>query len=742
MLTSATALEVKTDGLSPAVRKQAAAYADVFRAEEVVAQIRAAIAASETGAWNPDLNKAARTLTEVNPADYHGKVPRERQRRMDRSGWVAMPDRILTFAEDRVRADAERIARELQKAHGETTAIRYIIWAGMGGSGEVVRAIGLTDSVMAAARSKARIFVLDASGPQSLEGVLEQILRAEARREPAVGKGREKHEALLVRALQRTLVLGVSMGMTSEEPVINMTALEKIFSGLPGMSASHVGAHFWAMTLEGSTLHEFLKVKGWGDHRIAIQLDGENRSTLSGRNSYGSRVGLLPFAFLGAPVRPYVAAQAAPHFSDDDRLRAFALGAALAAAEKAGFSQPTFLLPDRFQPVGFWLMQQMEESLGKDGRHLMKVDVAAPERLKSLWPAKNKRQKRVFIHVRVGSEKDANARTAAKLAAQGYPVLEVRMAPFDGPMGPVPTLLHAWTHAVFAVGYLWDIDTVGQYYVEMYKKYVQLFILEAMAKGGFGEFQFETVNTPAATQAKQKWLRRDERRKGAFTATEPWQRLVSSPRQAGFDGLTLYYEGLIGAAPRVREADLARGVRALGVRALDKADAAQVYASWLAASAKHTGTSYAELTFYGDLVQTSAGQKLREELQGVARDLFEKGLGLNTHVIEGPRDNHSRLEMSTAGRNEGLITLWTSSLEPLKAGFPAASGTTDTLEGYLRHLLQSYPPEYLPMQTLATFQSYLDHGRRVVLIAGDVTPERVAGFKKQVQKHLKKLVKA
>ena len=177
------------------------------------------------------------------------------------------------------------------------------------------------------------------------------------------------------------------------------------------------------------------------------------------------------------------------------------------------------------------------------------------------------------------------------------------------------------------------------------------------------------------------------------------------------------------------------------MKSLDKADAAQVYAAWLALEAKDAGTSYAELTYYGDLVQTADGQKLRDELQVTAREVFEKGLGLNTHVIEGPRDNHSRLEMSTAGRNEGLITLWTSSLEPLKAGFPAASGTTDTVEGFLRNLLQSYPPEYLPMQTLATFQSYLDHGRRVVLLTGDVTPERVARFRKQVQKNLKAIAK-
>jgi glucose-6-phosphate isomerase len=739
MRTSATALEVSTEGLPPAIRKPASALAATFGREDVVGQLRAALGTSEAGAWNPDINKAARVLTEINASDYHGGVPRERQRRMDRSGWVVMPDRILTFAEERVRADAQRIEKEMERAHGtsEGETIRYVIWAGMGGSGEIVRAISQSPAVAAAAKRRAKIFVLDSSGPVSLGGVLDQIVRLEAKREPAPGKGREKWDALLTRALRHTLVLGVSMGMTSEEPVINMTALEEIFSKRPGFTASQVGAHFWAMTLEGSTLHEFLKVKGWGDHRIALQLDGENRSTLSGRNSYGSRVGLLPFAFLGVPIRPYVAAQAAPKFTDAERLAAFELSAALVAAEARGFTQPTFLLPDAYQPAGFWLMQQMEESLGKDGRHVMKVDIGSAERLKTLPPAKNARQRRIFIHVRPAGVPDVNTRLAARLAKQGYPVVEVRLPEGEGPLGSLPTLLHMWTHVVLGVGYLWDIDTVGQYYVEMYKKYVQLFILESMAKGGFGEFQFENVNTPAATQAKQKWLRRPERRTGAFTDTQPWQALVKTPHQAAFDGLTLYYEGLLGAKPRYKPADLSRALRSIGAPALGKADAAQVYAAWLKLSARDAKTTYAEVTHYGDLAQSKAGQDRAAELGALARDVFEKILGITTHVVEGPRDNHSRLEMSTAGRNEGLITLLTSSLEPLKADYVSPDGDPDSVDGFLQQLLAGYPAEYLPMQTLATFRSYLDHKRRVVLIAGDLTPERLAKFRKQVLKHLK-----
>ena len=739
MKTAATALEVRTEGLPPALRKPAAALAATFTSEDVVAQLRAALAGSEAGAWNPDINKAARILTEINAADYHGGVPRERQRRMDRSGWVVMPDRILTFAEDRVRADAQRIEREIAKAHGggEGESIRYVIWAGMGGSGEIVRAISTSPSVLAAAKRRVRIFVLDSSGAVSLGGVLDQIIRLEARREPVAGKGREKWDALLTRALRHTLVLGVSMGMTSEEPVINMTALEEIFSRRSGLTPSQIGAHFWAMTLEGSTLHEFLKVKGWGDHRIALQLDGENRSTLSGRNSYNSRVGLLPFAFLGVPIRPYVAAQAAPRFTDAERQRAFELSAVIAAAEARGLTQPTFLLPDAYMPAGFWLMQQMEESLGKDGRHVLKVDVATPARLKKRPPVKGSRERRLFIHVRPAEGKDTNAGLAAKLARQGHPVVEVRLPAGEGPLGSLPTLLHLWTHTVFGIGYLWDIDTVGQYYVEMYKKYVQLFILESMSKGGFGDFQFENVNTPAATQAKQRWLRRPERATGAFTDTEPWKALVSSPHQATFDGLTLYYEGLLGPAPRYKAQDLNRALKALGAPALGKADAAQVYAAWLKLSARDAKTSYAELTCYGDLVQTKAGQERAAELATFAEDIFEKKLGLSAHAIEGPRDNHSRLEMSTASRNEGLVTLLTSSLEPLKAGFASPSTDADNLDGFLQQLLASYPPEYLPMQTLATFRSYLDHKRRVVLIAGDLTADRLAAFRKKVAKYIK-----
>jgi hypothetical protein len=136
------------------------------------------------------------------------------------------------------------------------------------------------------------------------------------------------------------------------------------------------------------------------------------------------------------------------------------------------------------------------------------------------------------------------------------------------------------------------------------------------------------------------------------------------------------------------------------------------------------GVSFAELTFFGDMSYTDRGRALLNEWQRFRRDLFD-GVKLLGHVVEGPRDNHSRLEMSMAGRNEGIITLATGSFAELDR--PAAKVAPH---------LRKYPADYLALQALATYWAYRDEGRRIVVLAGEITPEWVARFRSEVEKKL------
>jgi glucose-6-phosphate isomerase len=692
------ALTVGTKSLTAAIRADAERLIEQNDPRKMVGELNDALRGSLAESWDPDINRMAATLTEINPADYAAGKRKGDARRVDRSGWVTMPDRIIGDANVRLSADVAAIESALEKTHpgGDGDPIRWIIWAGMGGSAEIVRLIAGSKQVQATATRRRSIFVLDSTDREALGGVLAQI-----------SEGRP--EALGF-ALVKTIVIGVSLGMTSEEPVINMTALDAIFEA-SGMSVQDRGAHFWGMTLEGSTVHEFLKVKGWGDHRVPLQLDGDKRSTLSGRNSYVSRVGLLPLTLLGIDATSHLASQAAPHFTDGDREEAFRAAAAIVAAERAGLTQPTLLLPEGFEAAAFWLMQETEESLGKNRDHLIKID--APQTESDMAADRPGGQpRRLFIDVRMEGEDGAQSKWAAlrrRLGDTGAPVLAITLSKTGGALGAVPTLLHFWTHVIAGIGYAWQADTVGQYYVEGYKKYVQISILEAMKQGGFGDYSFDVVNTPEVTVAKQRWLLRPDRERGSIKTTKQWRDLFGSAETATFDRVTLYFEAALG-----------RG----HVKALAGSDASDVYAAWLTTAAKDGGVSFAELTFFGDMNYTTAGHALLTQWDRFKRDLFD-GIKLLGHVVEGPRDNHSRLEMSMAGRNEGIITLATGSFAELDR--PA----TDVAPH-----LRTYPADYLALQALATYWAYRDEGRRIVVLSGEITPEWVERFCAEVRKKL------
>lgn len=767
-LFDSTALEVSAKanvrvdwgGLPTKLRNEVSLVISDMNPPKMVRELHEALATSEAGQWNPTLNRMSRTLTEMNPADYHaGKTLDDpATRSADRSGWVTMPDRILAEAQRTVEGNVAQMEAALQQAHSgrEGGSIRYVIIPAMGGSKEIGSGINEFVKAQGLATNNRTLFFLDTSGKEGLAGILRQIIAMEQERrrdDPRLAglSGKALYDTLLQDA--GIIVFGISMGLTSEEPVINMTAAAELvfreaFKGLvpqrDGQPDEHalealIGAHFWSMTLDGSTLHEFLKVRGWGDHRLPIQLDGN--STLSGRNSYVSRVALLPLAFLGLSVTDYLAAQAAPNFTDADREEAFRLSAVLSAAEAAGYSQPTFLLPDAYQPFGFWLGQGEEESVGKHHDHLQKVHVPhrVPWDLLNLIGPKKPRQH--FVHVKAEGLDDPHAADIPALQLLGYPVVTVTLRKVPGPLGALPTFLHFWVHAVLGLGRDWGNDTVGQYFVELYKKYVQLFILEAMKRGGFGDYTFDQVNTKAVTEQKQAWLKRDNPEQGSFKQTEPWQRLQASPHQATFNGVTLYFDGMIKEAgaegPRYTEDQLEAALRDLGVTTgVRGANAAQLYTAWMALAGADSNITFGGITIFGDTAHTEQGRAAKAGWEIFAHDVHGRSAGLMTSVVEGPRENHSLLEMNTAGRNEGVLTLVTSSFEPLLNGYPAPTSDVNTVDGYVDHLLARFPADYLPKQTVATYQSYRDHNRRVVLLAGDVTPEWIAQFHDEVRRLL------
>src|SRR6266851_5979494 len=153
----------------------------------------------------------------------------------------------------------------------------HVVWSGMGGSIQAVhtlKGLGLLET------NPPSVHPLDSTDPAALNRLLREL----------------GSDGDLPAALGRTLMVGVSMGMTSEEPITHLRWFEGL---LRAHGVDDTAQHMMVMTLPGSFLDQFAQEKG--APRVDIQLDGESHTP--GRMSAPStRVFLLPAA-LGLPGR-------------------------------------------------------------------------------------------------------------------------------------------------------------------------------------------------------------------------------------------------------------------------------------------------------------------------------------------------------------------------------------------------------------------------------------------------------
>ena len=101
-----------------------------------------------------------------------------------------------------IQREVEEIRRAIRLAHG--ISLRFIIWAGMGGSSEDKSAY-LASKFL---RRGPRLYVLDSTDPAKLRNILD-----DARRRSGLS---------LKNVLKSSLIVSMAMGMTSYEPVVNV----------------------------------------------------------------------------------------------------------------------------------------------------------------------------------------------------------------------------------------------------------------------------------------------------------------------------------------------------------------------------------------------------------------------------------------------------------------------------------------------------------------------------------------
>jgi len=538
--------------------------------------------------------------------------------------------------------------------------IRHVIWAGMGGSVQIVYALRRLGYLSGGLAS---VHPLDSTDPAALNGLLNELATLDdVATEPL--NGAEKLRSILA----RTVMIGVSMGMTSEEPI---THLEWFDALLTDLGIANPGDHIQVMTLPGSYLDRFARTRG--SRMVPIQLDGQNHTP--GRMSapatcvflrpvalrlVGDRLRESPDAafdgsLLAAVLRRCQELSGLSHamsaseratFTRQDPFVRLAAYAAEAAAQ--GRNKLLVLLPEGWEGFAPWLEQLVEESLGKAGKGLLVFYGQDPEGLAGFG------EDVLPLSIRIDG---AEAPSAVALREGGRKVLTL-----DVPLADLPGVPRGLAElAALCLGF------------------------ERMV-AVFGSEQTTVFAGQPAVEAYKRHARR------LREASGPVAFPTESPYQARLGCLTLYYQSPI-AAGAVAPRDVAAEVRRLGA---DPSDAAGVLAGLLSLGRRASWLRYLDFTFNGELSPDA-----RAVFEAGRRSLANRCLRLPAKLRTGPSDYHSTEQSETDGPKE-LISIRFVALEhePALAGrysdrflLAQARGTWQAMEDARRWVLMVTMPK-------------------------------------------------
>ena len=338
---------------------------------------------------------------------------------------------------DQVAAEIDDVRRGISDTHG--AKLRFLIWAGMGGSIEdksMYQTLGLL-------KGGPRFYALDSTDPAKLKHILADMQARSGRPLPDI--------------LRSTLVAGMAMGMTSYEPVVNLEKLSALYAKYRIDSRPN----FIYLTLPGSLLDQFAAPRGY--RKIELQLDGRN--TTVGRHSGPlTRGSLYPLGLAGIDLRSWIKAT---FLSDEEIHTAWKLAAFIHAQGAAGRDKLTLVLPREWEGAALWTKQDFEESLGKSDDLGLKIVIG--EKIKTGSYGED----RTFLFV--GENKNI-----AALRRAGYPVAVLKL-----PAGCLLSRYMQFIHyAVFGVAYLRRMNFVTQPSVELYKSIANALHADAKQAGG------------------------------------------------------------------------------------------------------------------------------------------------------------------------------------------------------------------------------------------------------------------
>jgi len=461
-----------------------------------------------------------------------------------------------------IEKELHQIRERIRQVHG--TSLRFLIWAGMGGSAEDKNMYNATGLL----KRGPRCYVLDSTDPAKLKNILADMAR--------------RSKLPLPKILKSTLVVGMAMGMTSYEPVVNLQKLALLYEN----NQVDARPNFIYMTLPGSLLDQFAASQKY--RRVELQPD--QRNSVAGRHSAPlTRGSLYPLGLSGIDLKAWMEGTLLEEGEIETALR---LAAFLDAQGQAGRDKVTLILPREWAGASLWTKQDFEESLGKSEQQGIKMVIDEKIRLQNYRAPKDARQDRIFLAVQKRGSPSADAGKVALLRRAGYPV-----ATLTTPAGCELSRYMQFVHyAVFGLACLRDMNFVTQPGVELYKSITNQLHAAAEKLGGIEK-------------------------------TNAWEQMRNSSAQARWRGrLTLFYDGLAVPSPA-------------------PATGPEIYAAILRGLTSAREIEYAELTFFGDTRYSARGRALRTRLNRAAESLFRRKLKMPVDVYEGPAMNHSYHEM-------------------------------------------------------------------------------------------------
>ncbi len=349
--------------------------------------------------------------------------------------------------------------------------IRHIIWAGMGGSVLTVRVLcdlgffsGQDSSISSQQRQESiAIYPLDSTDPAALNSIVRKI--AAARNLVLPPREDPSNPTFLRTLLNDVMMVGVAMGMTSEEPITHL----EWFTDLLKQAGLRPAEHLLVMTLPGSYLDRFAHEQQAPSH--PLQPDG-GTGTGGRMSAPATRVFLLPAAFYLTTQFPGQSGQlrsVLQHAWDEYNLELATshpaehpfvqLAATLSAASSEGACRLLLRMPEGWQVLVSWLEQLMEESLGKEGKGIVVFDEQllnheAPGYLQY-----------GMLHVRVVTETTQPAEDQLFLLSQ--PSLASKEP--QNRLAALATSFLGWQLSMALYSYLQHITFAGQPAVENYK---------------------------------------------------------------------------------------------------------------------------------------------------------------------------------------------------------------------------------------------------------------------------------